>query len=93
MPLLGQTVSLAERKQALSIVMRERVKKRYVAANEPDDSSEGEAPLTKEQRSAEYELAVAARDMGLPKPPLQKRFHESPLRVSDSGNRLVSKGP
>jgi hypothetical protein len=67
MPLFGQTVSLAERKQALSIVMRERVKKRYVAANEPDDSSEGQTPPTKEQRSAEYELAVAARDMGLPK--------------------------
>ena len=93
MPLFGQTVFLAERKQALSNVMRERAKKRYVAANEVDDSSEGEAPLTKEQRSAEYELAVAARDMGLPKPPLQERVHESPLRVSDSGNRLVSKGP
>lgn len=93
MPLFGQTVSLAERKQALSNVMRERAEKRYVAANEVDNSSEGEAPLTKEQRSAEYELAVAARDMGLPKPPLQERVHESPLRVSDSGNRLVSKGP
>jgi len=32
MPLFGQTVSLAERKQALSNVMRERAEKRYVAA-------------------------------------------------------------
>ena len=39
MPLFGQTVSLAERKQALSNVMRERAEKRYVAANEVDNSS------------------------------------------------------
>jgi hypothetical protein len=93
MPRIGQTVSAAERKQALSNAMRELVNTRYAAANKPDDSSEGEEPPTKEQRSAEYELAVAARDMGLPKPPPKERVYESPLRVSDSGNRLVSKGP